>query len=61
MSTRKQPPILNVGPLSGKVYIVTRYRVLDGEKGQYEAQEKYDVTEQFEQIAAARAKGLVAP
>jgi hypothetical protein len=52
---RKNPPILNVGPLSGKVYIVTRYRVLDAEKGHYEAQEKFDVTEQFDAIAAARA------
>jgi hypothetical protein len=50
----KQPPILNVGPLSGKVYIVTRYRVLDAEKGHYEALEKYDVTEEFEAIAEAR-------
>jgi hypothetical protein len=54
VSRRKQPPILTVGPVSGKVYIVTRYRVLDAEKGQYEAQEKFDVTDQFEAIALAR-------
>jgi hypothetical protein len=54
VSTKKQTPILNVGPLSGKVYIVTRYRVLDAEKGHYEALEKFDVTEQFDAIAATR-------
>lgn len=52
---RKNPPMLSLGPLTNKVYIVTRYRVIDAEKGHYEAQEKFDVTEQFEALVAQRA------
>lgn len=51
---RKNPPILNVGPVSGRVYIVTRYRVIDAERSQFEALEKFDVTDQFEALAAGR-------
>lgn len=50
----EQPPILNVGPVSGRVYIVTRYRVLDAERGRYEALEKFDVTKQFEAVVKLR-------
>lgn len=45
MSPRKHPPKLVRSPLTGRVYIVTRYKVLDGEKIQ--AQEKFDVTDEF--------------
>lgn len=43
------------GPLSGAVYVVTRYKIIDGEKGIYEAQTKYDVTDQFNALAESRA------
>jgi hypothetical protein len=51
----KNPPMLMQGPLSGAVYIVTSYKVIDAERGIFEARTKYDVTAQFEAIAAARA------
>jgi hypothetical protein len=38
-------PRLTIGPLSGRIYVVTKYRVL--ENGVIEAQTKYDVTSDF--------------
>ena len=52
---RKNPPLLFEGGLSKRVFVATRYRVRDAEKGLIEAQEKFDVTDQFEEIAARRA------
>jgi hypothetical protein len=51
---RKNPPILTEGPLTGKVYIVTRYTITDPEKGHYTAHEKFDVSDQFEALALKR-------
>lgn len=42
------------GGLSGRVYVVTRYRDLGD--GNYEALEKYDVTEEFEAMIVERTK-----
>jgi hypothetical protein len=44
------PQLLRSG-LTGRIYIVTRYKVLDAEKGRIEAITKYDVTEQATVIA----------
>ena len=45
------PQLLRSG-LTGRVWIVTRYKVLDAEKGRIEAFTKYDVTEQFDALCA---------
>ena len=51
----KQEPILSLGPFTGRIYIVTRYRLLDS--GIMESLTKYDVTDQFMNIyAEATAK-----
>jgi hypothetical protein len=52
MSARKNPPRLMLGPLTGRIYIATRYKIIDAEKGTFEAQEKYDVTNQFMDLKA---------
>ena len=44
---RKHPPRLMLGPLTGRIYVATRYRLIDAEKGTWEALEKYDVTSDF--------------
>ena len=44
-SRRKCPPRLVLGPLTGRIYIATRYREKDG--GIIETQEKFDVTNDF--------------
>lgn len=54
MSARQQTPRLMRGGLSGRVYVVTRYRDLGD--GNYEALEKYDVTEEFEAMIVERTK-----
>jgi hypothetical protein len=46
--SRKQPPRLLRSGLTGRVYVVTRYKVLD--RGRIEALTKYDVTEDFEAL-----------
>jgi hypothetical protein len=38
-------PRLTIGPLTGRIYVVTKYRVLEG--GVIDAQTKYDVTSDF--------------
>lgn len=53
------PPLLTEGPLSGKVFVVTHGKVephptREGET-MITASVKYDVTEQFEVLAANRA------
>lgn len=53
------PPLLTEGPLSGRVYVVTHGKVgphptRDGETI-VTAFSKYDVTDQFEALAAKRA------
>lgn len=52
------PPILTEGPLSGHVFVVTHGKIyphptIEGETI-IEASVKYDVTEQFEALAAKR-------
>lgn len=47
---RKQPPVLMYGHLTGSVFIVTRYK--EDDDGPYEALEKYDVTDQFQELLA---------
>ena len=42
---RTQPPKLLLGPLTGRIYIATRYTAKPG--GIIEAHEKYDVTDDF--------------
>jgi hypothetical protein len=36
-----------LGPLTGRIYVVTRYKLIDAETGTFEALEKYDVTSDF--------------
>jgi hypothetical protein len=48
------PQLLRSG-LTGRIYVVTRYKVLDAEQGRIEAITKYDVTEQFKALAAEAA------
>ncbi len=52
------PPLLTVGPLSGKVYVVTHgkrypHPTIEGETI-IEASIKYDVTDQFDALVKAR-------
>jgi hypothetical protein len=49
MGEPRNPPILAVSGLTKSVYVVTRYKRLDG--GRIEAQRKYDVTAGFERCA----------
>jgi hypothetical protein len=42
---RVNPPKLVLGPLTGRIYIATRYKVRPN--GVIETQEKYDVTDDF--------------
>lgn len=44
-------PQLLFSALTNHVYIVTKYVVLDKEERQFDALEKYDVTEQFKSLA----------
>lgn len=46
------PPLLTDSPISGRVYVVTVGKVRGGV---VEATTKYDVTDQFEALAAKRA------
>ncbi|HWD42496.1 MAG TPA: hypothetical protein VHM23_02025 [Actinomycetota bacterium] len=48
-----QQPLLLRGGLTGRVYVVTRYKVLDAERGRIEAITKYDVTDQFNALVAS--------
>jgi hypothetical protein len=45
-------PLLLRSGLTGRIYILTRYKVLDAEKGRIEAITKHDVTDQFNALAA---------
>lgn len=45
MSERKTPILLTLGPLTHRIYAVTRYRDLGN--GNIDAQTKHDVTDQF--------------
>lgn len=54
MSTPKQPPRLMRGGLTGRVYVVTRYRDLGD--GRYEALAKFDVTEDYEALRSEEPK-----
>jgi hypothetical protein len=47
------PPLLTRGPLSGRIYVVTHGKVLEG--GIVESSVKYDVTEQYESLKAEDA------
>lgn len=49
MTKKKQIPRLMRSELLGRIYIVTKYEDLG--KGDYIADEKYDVTEEFEILA----------
>lgn len=61
----KQPPRLLESPLTGQVYVVTRYTIKNAADGTpyLSAQIKYDVTEDFKAIAARwkRPRKSVAP
>jgi hypothetical protein len=50
VTARKHPPKLVLGPLTGRIYIATRYRVRDN--GVIETQEKFDVTNDFMNLYA---------
>ena len=50
----KQEPLLMLSPLTGHVYVVTKYERIEG--GTFVAYEKFDVTEQFDKIAEQKAK-----
>jgi hypothetical protein len=50
MSDKKRPLLVR-GGLTGRVYVVTRYRDLG--EGRLEALEKFDVTDQYEALASA--------
>lgn len=52
---RGEPMLMESG-LSRRVYLVTSYKDLG--EGRYEALTKYDVTEQFNAILAARTGGV---
>jgi hypothetical protein len=54
---RRNPPMLMFGGLTKTVYVVTRYRHLGD--GRYEAQEKFDVTDQFVNLARGDAASLL--
>lgn len=51
-AAKRQEPMLMESPLTGRVFVVTRYRRLDG--GLFEAREKFDVTGQFDALAEQR-------
>lgn len=46
----KQEPRIMLGPLTGRIYVATRYKDLGD--GKWEALEKYDVTSDFMDIKA---------
>lgn len=46
-------PLVVQSPLSGKWMVLTRYKVLDAEKGHIQAQTKYNVTDQMAKILHA--------
>lgn len=52
------PPILTEGPLSHAVFVVTHGKILPhptrGDETLIEASVKYDITDQFEALAAKR-------
>lgn len=53
----KQTPMLMRSALTGRVYVVTRYKILGENDGyrSYEALEKFDITDQFEQMVSEDA------
>ena len=50
MSGRVKPPKLVLGPLTGRIYIATRYT--ERANGVIESHEKYDVTNDFMNLHA---------
>ena len=50
----KQQPMLMESPLTRRVFVVTSYEHLDGDK--FLAREKFDVTDQFDRLAEMRMK-----
>lgn len=48
----KQQPMLMESPLTKRVYVVTSYK--DNGNGTFTARQKYDITEQFDALAAKR-------
>lgn len=44
---RKHPPRLMLFPFTGRIYVVTRYKLINAETGTFRALEKYDVTSDF--------------
>jgi hypothetical protein len=53
MAERKNPPLLMSSPLTGRVFIVTRYTKRRSD-GLIAVSEKFDVTEQFEAMVQDR-------
>lgn len=51
----KQHPRLLCSGLTGRVYVVTRYKELGD--GRFESLEKFDVTDDFQALVGARAEG----
>lgn len=51
----KQQPMLMESPLTKRVFVVTSYK--DNGDGTFTARQKYDVTEQFDALAAKRKEG----
>lgn len=51
----KQQPMLMESVLTKRVYVVTSYK--DNGDGTFTARQKYDVTEQFNALAAKRKEG----
>jgi hypothetical protein len=52
------PPRLSIGGLSGRVYVTTHGRIIGEKEGRelIESTVKYDVTDQFDALAAERRK-----
>lgn len=56
MTKMKQTPLIRFSELSGRIYVVTKYKLFGN--GRVEAQEKHDVTEQMENYATKRTDHL---
>ena len=61
MGRRKKPPLLRRSPLTGQVYIITRYteKTSNDAKPYIVAQEKWDVTSEYEMLKAQEDLGFV--
>lgn len=56
MPNKQQPVITKRSPLSGRIYVVTRYQELDGGGIKVVGNHKYDVTEQIDSLLASAAE-----